>query len=136
MPSLSGGIAIMSEYQLILVAIVVVLIGVAVYLHLPPRRPESQDYASTDRSYTDAAYPDDDRHWLGGFIYNNPDDPNVLVPKRYGLGWTINFGHPGGRALMIGLLLLILVLIFAGPLILPGSWGPTGYHPTRGGLLP
>ncbi|WP_072485990.1 DUF5808 domain-containing protein [Streptomyces atratus] len=38
---------------------------------------------------------DDDRFWRGaGTVYVNADDPAVLVPKRVGIGWTVNFGNP------------------------------------------
>lgn len=36
---------------------------------------------------------DDDALWRGGLVYVNPDDPAVLVPKRFGVGWTVNFGN-------------------------------------------
>ncbi|XES00987.1 DUF5808 domain-containing protein [Streptomyces sp. S1D4-11] len=36
---------------------------------------------------------DVDRHWFGLF-YCNRDDPRLAVPKRYGWGWTLNFGRP------------------------------------------
>ncbi len=39
------------------------------------------------RSASERLFPgdyarDDDRFWIGGIIYNNPDDPEVIVPKR------------------------------------------------------
>jgi uncharacterized membrane protein len=37
---------------------------------------------------------DDDRYWRGGLVYVNPRDPAVLVPKRFGVGWTLNLGNP------------------------------------------
>ncbi|MFJ1917273.1 DUF1648 domain-containing protein [Streptomyces sp. NPDC088147] len=38
---------------------------------------------------------DDDRHWYGaGTVYVNADDPAVLVPRRVGIGWTVNVGNP------------------------------------------
>ncbi|MFE4372608.1 DUF1648 domain-containing protein [Streptomyces sp. NPDC056835] len=38
---------------------------------------------------------DDDRHWYGaGTVYVNADDPAVLVPRRVGMGWTVNVGNP------------------------------------------
>lgn len=37
---------------------------------------------------------DDDRYWKAGGVYFNPDDPTILVPKRFGIGWTFNFAHP------------------------------------------
>lgn len=36
----------------------------------------------------------DDRFWKGGVIYYNPEDPAFLVPRRFGLGWTINMARP------------------------------------------
>jgi uncharacterized membrane protein len=51
-----------------------------------------------------------DSAWKGGVFYYNPDDPALLVEKRSGLGWTVNFGHPQARLLLIGLLLVPLVL--------------------------
>jgi len=45
------------------------------------RRPATE----TDR--------DDDRFWKAGLIYVNRDDPAVLVARRFGIGWTFNFGN-------------------------------------------
>lgn len=48
---------------------------------------------------------DDDRYWIGGVFYMNRDDPAFLVQKRFGIGWTFNFGHPGAwvfLAIIIG----------------------------------
>lgn len=61
---------------------------------------------------------DDDRRWRGGVLHVNRDDPSLLVPKRVGVGWTINAGHPAGRAITIGL----LVLVVAG-VVLPIAFG-------------
>jgi uncharacterized membrane protein len=54
-------------------------------------------------------YRDDERNWLGGVVYYNRDDPDVLVPKRYGWGWTVNFAHPAGKVFLAFMLLLILL---------------------------
>lgn len=51
-----------------------------------------------------------DSAWIGGLFYYNPEDPALFVEKRYGLGWTVNFGHPQARLILIGLLLVPLVL--------------------------
>lgn len=42
--------------------------------------------------------PDDDRFWKGGVIYVNRDDPRTFVPKRVGLGVTVNAASSGGMA--------------------------------------
>lgn len=65
---------------------------------------------------------DDDRLWKGGMLYFNPQDPAILVPKRFGIGWTLNFGHwlawvvvPAILAVAVGLRLLILRAGLAHP---------------------
>lgn len=36
----------------------------------------------------------DDDNWKLGIFYTSMKDPAPLVPKRYGWGWTANFGSP------------------------------------------
>jgi hypothetical protein len=48
--------------------------------------------------------------WHGGLFYADRNDPALFVPKRSGLGYTFNFGHPG--AIVLTILTLILPLIF------------------------
>ena len=55
--------------------------------------------------------PDD--CWKLGVIYYNPNDPALMVEKRSGPGFTLNFGNRVSWALAAGLLVLILA-----PLIL------------------
>ena len=47
-------------------------------------------------------------HWRGAF-YANRRDPALFVPKRFGIGWTINFGRPAGWA-FLAVILAVLVL--------------------------
>lgn len=54
---------------------------------------------------------DDDKYWRGGLIYINREDHTLLVPRRFGLGWTLNFGNPGAAILMAGVVALISLLI-------------------------
>jgi len=55
----------------------------------------------------------DARHYRWGVIYVNPEDPRLWVPKRIGVGWTLNFAKPAAAWVM----LLILVAAMA-PLLL------------------
>ncbi|WP_369199338.1 DUF1648 domain-containing protein [Streptomyces sp. PU-14G] len=51
---------------------------------------------------------DDDRYWhAGGLVYANGGDPAVLVPRRVGMGWTVNVGNP--RALT-GVIVVLVAL--------------------------
>ncbi|MGW0231343.1 DUF1648 domain-containing protein [Actinopolymorpha singaporensis] len=53
---------------------------------------------------------DDDRFWPAASFYVNRDDPAIFVPKRLGVGWTVNFGNLKGVALFVAILLAPLVL--------------------------
>lgn len=52
----------------------------------------------------------DDQYWKLGCIYFNTEDPSVFVEKRFGVGWTMNFGSLGGILALVGLILLIVLL--------------------------
>ncbi len=50
-------------------------------------------------------------HWKLGVIYHNPENPSLWVPKRFGLGWTLNFANPFSWLMLAALAALPLVLI-------------------------
>lgn len=59
----------------------------------------------------DFSFEEDDKYWiLGAGFYNNPDDPAIFVPKRVGVGYTINMGRPLGKFILI---LTFAILIFS-----------------------
>jgi Family of unknown function (DUF5808) len=49
-----------------------------------------------------------DSAWKGSF-YSNPSDPALLVPKRFGIGYTLNFGNPWSWAVLAFVLLMVAV---------------------------
>jgi uncharacterized membrane protein len=53
-----------------------------------------------------------DRYWKAGLFYVNRDDPALFVEKRFGLGYTLNFGHPGTWLLIAALILLPVIIRF------------------------
>lgn len=58
---------------------------------------------------------DDDRFWRGaGNFYFNRDDPAMLVPKRFGIGWTVNFANPRAVALLV---VPVVILVLVGLLV-------------------
>ena len=58
----------------------------------------------------------DPANWKSGVFYNCKADPRVIVPKRFGIGWTINFARASAfpviilSAVSIGLPLALLAL--------------------------
>lgn len=54
---------------------------------------------------------DDDKYWkLGNTIYVNKDDPSLFVEKRFGIGWTMNFGRKESIIILAVFILLIVLL--------------------------
>lgn len=71
-------------------------------------------YRKNNSSHTTYSPENEDRHWIWGSLYYNPNDPSLFVEKRYGIGWTINLGTLTGKIIMI-----ITVLIIIGSIFLP-----------------
>ncbi|MEO6532929.1 MAG: DUF5808 domain-containing protein [Pseudolysinimonas sp.] len=104
LPSASWAIAVSAIGMAVLVMVVVIANVVRGRAQLAPanvRDPQSHRPDAVD----------DDEHWKGGIFYVNRDDPALMVPRRFGLGWTLNLGRPAGVALMILLPLMIAGLV-------------------------
>ncbi len=51
-----------------------------------------------------------DACWKWGVFYFNPADPAILIEKRFGVGYTLNFGNRWSWAVMFAVLLIPLAL--------------------------
>jgi uncharacterized membrane protein len=97
-----------------LTVVVPILTAVVVAVVVLARNNRERDGDETDTGLT---HRDDDRYWRGGLFYINREDRSLLVPRRFGLGWTLNFGNPRTAMLLAGVLALIgvaIVLRFGG----------------------
>ena len=47
----------------------------------------------------------------GGVFYFNRNDSNMFVPKKYSIGFSPNFAHPGACILVIVVIGLVVTLI-------------------------
>ena len=54
-----------------------------------------------------------DRYWKLGIFYFNPDDSAVLVEKRFGLGYSLNFARPTAWIILLLLLMATLIPVLA-----------------------
>lgn len=57
---------------------------------------------------------DDDALWRLGVFYVNHEDPSVVVPQRFGVGWAMNWGNPrswGFVALFVAAIAVFVVVI-------------------------
>ena len=121
----------MNTSGLVFLLSVGLLLVVALVMFLAMQRSRTRDRSLTGRQFSGTIFRDDDRYWYG-FFYINRDDPELFVPKRYGLGWTVNFGHPKSKWLLLGLFFMVLlppllIGVFGGDL---HSYGchPSGCH--------
>ena len=60
---------------------------------------------------------DDDKYWKWGSFYVNKNDPALFVEKRFGVGFTINFGRPAAVAIFVGILVLIAAIVVVSSLL-------------------
>lgn len=54
-----------------------------------------------------------DRYWKLGIFYFNPDDSAVLVEKRFGLGYSLNFARPTAWIIVLLVLMAPLIRVLA-----------------------
>ncbi|QCB97382.1 DUF1648 domain-containing protein [Arthrobacter sp. PAMC25564] len=91
-----------------LVVVLPILAAVVVVVVILARNNRERDDAEED---TGLIHRDDDKHWRGGLFYINREDHALMVPRRFGLGWTLNFGNPRAAMLLAGVAAMIGLLI-------------------------
>ena len=67
---------------------------------------------SGESATTEPAGPENDNYWRAGAFYWNPDDPAIFVPKRMGIGYTVNFANKWAWVALAGILLAALLPVF------------------------
>jgi uncharacterized membrane protein len=87
------------------IGFLLITIGISIYTgqggaNLKSTKPTTASYANKD---------DDDFYKLGVFYYN-PNDPSIIVEKRFGIGWSLNFGNKTAMIFLVLILIVILVM--------------------------
>lgn len=54
---------------------------------------------------------DDDAHWRLGLFYVNREDPSVVVPRRFGVGWAMNWGNPRAWGLVAAFVVVVAAFV-------------------------
>ena len=91
-----------------LVVALPILAAVVVAVVVLARNNRERDEGEENTGLT---HRDDDKYWRGGLFYINREDHALLVPRRFGLGWTLNFGNPRAAMLLAGVVALIGLVI-------------------------
>ncbi|MFS0824544.1 DUF1648 domain-containing protein [Bacillus sp. 1P02SD] len=103
-PDIVDGTVVMAVPLIFLIVTLVATIAFAIKVG----RSDKINIGETNASIRDY---DDDAHWVGGLFYVNRQDPSIFVEKRFGVGWTINFGNPIGYFII--LIPLALIILFS-----------------------
>lgn len=56
---------------------------------------------------------DNDEHWKAGIFYWNKDDASLILPKRFGVGWTMNWARPAAWLIVGGFALASIAFVAA-----------------------
>jgi uncharacterized membrane protein len=56
-----------------------------------------------------------DRYWKLGLFYINRNDPALFVEHRFGIGYTLNLGHPGTWVFLAVLVAVLVAIILFVP---------------------
>lgn len=93
--------------SVITVAVLVIEIAVAVWCGQSGSRLLGE---AAGVGVPDEMDADEDALWKVGVFYVNRDDPSIMVPKRFGIGWTLNFGN--WRSWLITVAFLVVTMGF------------------------
>lgn len=102
-----------TAYLMLAWGILIMGLTLAVVATAISARSRNQEGRVASSSFMDACACraiDDGWKWAGA-IYYNPQDPAILVPKRRGLGWTLNFARWQSWLVMAFLLVPVLLLL-------------------------
>lgn len=61
---------------------------------------------------------DNDEHWKAGIFYWNKDDASLILPKRFGVGWTMNWARPAAWVIVGGFTLASIAFVAACVLLM------------------
>lgn len=77
----------------------------------------------TQNSGTDM-YIDDDKSWILGLFYYNPNDKHIMINDRIGMGTTVNLAKPVGKFLTMLSIICILLMPFIGIWVMVEEFTP------------
>ncbi|MCY6959175.1 DUF1648 domain-containing protein [Clostridium brassicae] len=99
-----------SDQMVIAIAIPTIIIIVAsIVLSVMTGQGGSRIKISQDNKNEGYIDRNDDKYWKMGMFYVNKNDPAMIIEKRFGIGWTINFGNT--KAILLFILLMIFIIL-------------------------
>lgn len=96
-------------YMALIIAFLIAVLGGTALYAFKVIKSGSRAEESTEPGIIDA---DNDLYWKAGIFYVNKEDPSVMVEKRFGIGWTINFGNPKSWLYLLFPVAVLLLIAF------------------------
>lgn len=101
---------IFSQQITILAPVVFLIVIFAMVIYLVIKVGQGGSRLKGGKSTT-SRVAEDDSYWILGVFYFNKNDPSFFVEKRFGMGYTVNFGNPISWIAIFALLVLIGLLV-------------------------
>ncbi|WP_141502635.1 DUF5808 domain-containing protein [Paenibacillus luteus] len=95
------------QWMIGIIMVSLIPLGSMVFVHNKVRDLE-ESLAVTDGQ---SVVTDDDEYWINGSTYHNPNDTSIMVPKRVGIGTTVNMATRGGKWIQYGSVVLALIIV-------------------------
>ncbi len=100
---------------LLLVTLLVPVFIVVIFVRTNKKIKEEQEKILNP--IEDSLEVDDDEYW-NMFMYSNPHDKRLWVPRKVGVGFTINMGHTAGKVVMAGIAVMTIATIIWSTVIM------------------
>lgn len=97
--------------MIVLVVLILSTAVVSVFIQVKFGQGGNKIKLKGDDSIIEVEEKNDDKYWILGFLYYNKQDPALFVEKRFGVGWTVNFGSALGLALVLLPIILLIGLL-------------------------
>lgn len=88
----------------------IILFIVIIYMVYRAIKDNKEEEIEDSENLQDYIENDDDRYWKLGMFYVNKNDPSIFVEKRYGIGYTVNFGRIESILMFAALIVIIIVM--------------------------
>ncbi|MCL6452877.1 MAG: DUF1648 domain-containing protein [Alicyclobacillus sp.] len=108
------GVAALGVSTAVAVSLSTIAFGVLITLVLLVRAAQTARRVDDSARASVRVQRDDDSFWVGGVFYWNRHDPAPIVPKRFGVGWTVNFAHPVAWLMLLCIVAVPVVIGLLG----------------------
>lgn len=99
------------DYLYLTIVPVIILLPAIIIISLKVGQTGWKLYPNATETINSGGPANDDHLWKLGVIYFNRQDSSLIVPKRFGYGYTLNFGHPITWSVLFVVVLVTFIAI-------------------------